>query len=70
MNEDIEFESFEKICRTCMTPSDTLKSLFKTGKICGRLTKLSTILEDFLCMKVRFIINIGHYIRTNYFIII
>lgn len=46
------FESIENICRTCLNPANDLRSLFKKGRICGILTKLSKMLEEFSTMKV------------------
>lgn len=53
---DIEtLDCIESVCRTCLNPGNDLRSLFKKGKICGILTRLSSMLEDFSTMKVTFL---------------
>jgi hypothetical protein len=50
-----EYENFARLCRTCLsspTEPNDLRSLFKTGKLCGQLTKLSALLSDFTTLPI------------------
>lgn len=66
MDESSEIIFTDSICRACLSETNELQSLFKTGKIGGVLTKLSLILADCTTLEVVISSKTNLYLYTFY----
>jgi len=52
MQNNIITNDEDGICRTCLTKSNNLRSIYKSGKICGETTKLAIMLNYLTSLEV------------------
>lgn len=54
-----EADESQDICRTCLTLTDELRSIYRRGQICGQITRLADMLAD--CTKL----EVFYYVTFN-----